>query len=61
MNQEFNYVEEIGMFLCCINSETSLNFCKRYHLKMFQEYIVFHDCQLTLLLLISEFSSGQCI
>lgn len=61
MNQEFNYVEEIDMFLCCINSETTLNFCKQYHLKMFQEYIVFHDCQLTLLLLISEFSSGQCI
>lgn len=54
MNQEFNYVEEIVMFLCCINSESSLNFCKQYHLKMFEEYVVFHDCQLTLLLLISQ-------
>ena len=56
MKQKFSSVEETVIFLCCINSETNLNFFKQYHLKMFQECTVFHDCQLTLLLIISQSS-----
>lgn len=62
MKEKFSSVEEIVIVLCCINSATNLNFFQQYHLKMFEECTVFHDCPLTLLFIhFPEFDSGERI